>query len=152
MSKVRSFNSFLFFKLPSAWWCGVRLRYLDATTAVVTVRHRWINQNPFKSMFWAVQGMAAELSTGAMVIDQIRHSGESISMLVASNKAVFTKKARGRIRFKCEDGHLIRDALEYTITTGEGKTFWMKSVGTNEEGQEVATFHFEWTVKKKLKS
>ena len=32
--------------------------------AIVTVRHKWFNQNPFKSMFWAVQGMAAELSTG----------------------------------------------------------------------------------------
>ena len=92
MSKIRKFNTFLFFKLPAAWWCGVRLRSMDSNSAVVTVRHRWINQNPFKSMFWAVQGMAAELSTGAMVIDQIRERAKPISMLVASNKAVFTKK------------------------------------------------------------
>ena len=151
MSKESQFNKFMFFKLPAAWWCGVRLRYMDSQRAEVTVKHRWINQNPFKSMFWAVQGMAAELSTGAMVIDQIRNSGGSISMLVASNKAVFTKKARGLIRFTCEDGSLIKEALDHTIQTGEGKTFWMKSVGTNEEGQEVATFHFEWTVKKKVK-
>ena len=152
MSKVSQFNKFLFFKLPAAWWCGVRLRHMDSKRAEVTVKYRWINQNPFKSMFWAVQGMAAELSTGAMVIDQIRQGGEPVSMLVASNKAVFTKKARGLIRFICEDGYLIREALEHTIQTGEGKTFWMKSVGTNEGGQEVATFHFEWTVKKKVKS
>ena len=149
MSKVSQFNKFMFFKLPAAWWCGVRLRYMDKQKAEVAVKHRWINQNPFKSMFWAVQGMAAELSTGAMVIDQIRQSGEPISMLVASNKAVFTKKARGLIRFNCNDGHLIREAIQHTINTGEGRTFWMKSVGINQEGQEVATFHFEWTVKKK---
>ena len=152
MSKESQFNKFLFFKLPAAWWCGVRLRYMDSNRAEVTVKHRWINQNPFKSMFWAVQGMAAELSTGAMVIDQIRQSGEPVSMLVTSNKAVFTKKARGLIRFTCEDGHLIQDALQHTLSTGEGKSFWMKSVGRNEEGLEVATFHFEWSVKKKVKS
>ncbi len=103
-------------------------------------------------MFWAVQGMAAELSTGAMVIDQIRERAKPISMLVASNKAAFTKKARGKITFSCEDGALIKEALDHTIATGEGRTFWMKSIGINEEGIEVATFQFEWTVKLKSKT
>lgn len=143
------FNTFTFFKLPSAWWCGVRLRYMDKNKAVVTVRHRWFNQNPFKSLFWAVQGMAAELSTGAMVITQIRDSGKRISMLVASNKANFSKKATGKITFTCEDGHLIGEALRKTIETGEGQTFWMKSTGINEDEVVVSTFNFEWTVKLK---
>ncbi len=67
-TNVNKINTFLFFKLPSAWWSGVRLRSLDYEKAVVSVTHRWINQNPFRSMFWAVQGMAAELSTGALVM------------------------------------------------------------------------------------
>ncbi|HEA31083.1 MAG TPA: thioesterase, partial [Leeuwenhoekiella sp.] len=54
------------FKLPSAWICGVRVQTIGRNTCTTTVRHRWINQNPFKSMFWAVQGMAAELSTGVL--------------------------------------------------------------------------------------
>ncbi|MGI9546355.1 MAG: DUF4442 domain-containing protein [Flavobacteriaceae bacterium] len=152
MSEISKFNTFLFFKLPSAWWCGVRLRQLDSQRAVVCVRYRWINQNPFKSMFWAVQGMAAELSTGALVINQIKATGERISMLVASNRAVFTKKARGKITFSCEDGHLIKKALDETISTAEGRTFWMKSVGHNQQGEAVATFEFEWTVKLKTKN
>ena len=121
--KPSKFNLFTFFKLPSAWWCGVRLHYMDQQKAVTTVRHKWINQNPFKSMFWAVQGMAAELSTGAMVIDQIQKSGKKISMLVQNNNANFSKKATGKITFTCEDGHLIANAIEKTIATGEGKNF-----------------------------
>lgn len=100
-------------------------------------------------MFWAVQGMAAELSTGAMVIDQIRKSGRKISMLVQNNKAFFGKKATGKITFTCEDGHLIADAIKKTIETGEGQKFWMKSVGINQDGIEVSTFDFEWTVRLK---
>lgn len=141
------FNVFAFFKLPSAWWSGVRLRSFDEEKAVVTVRHKWFNQNPFKSMFWAVQGMAAELSTGIMVSSQIRERSESISMLVAGNNANFSKKATGKITFTCEDGHKIKEALDQTIATGEGQTFWMKSVGINEAGIVVSTFNFEWTVK-----
>ncbi|MFS4467962.1 DUF4442 domain-containing protein [Maribacter sp. 2210JD10-5] len=143
------FNTFTFFKLPSAWWCGVRLKYMDEKKAIVTVKHKWFNQNPFKSMFWAVQGMAAELATGAMMIDQIRNSGKKISMLVQNNKANFSKKATGKITFTCEDGHLIKAALDRTIATGEGQTIWMESVGINEDGVVVSTFDFEWTVRLK---
>ena len=143
------FNVFTFFKLPSAWWCGVRLKHIDTNKTIVTVRHKWVNQNPFKSMFWAVQGMAAELSTGAMVIDQIEDSGKKISMLVINNTANFSKKAKGKITFTCEDGHLIKEALEKTIATGEGQTIWMKSVGVNQDGVVVSTFKFEWTLRLK---
>ena len=148
-SSASKFNTFTFFKLPSAWWCGVRLKYIDTHKAVVTVRHKWFNQNPFKSMFWAVQGMAAEFSTGTMVIDQIKASGKNISMLVLNNTANFSKKATGKITFTCEDGPLIKRAIDKTIETGEGQTIWMKSVGVNEDGVVVSTFKFEWTIKLK---
>ncbi len=148
-SSASKFNMFTFFKLPSAWWCGVRVKYIDDKKAVTSVTHRWINQNPFKSMFWAVQGMAAELSTGAMVINQIKDSGRKISMLVLNNTANFSKKATGRITFTCEDGHLIEEAIKKTIETGEGQTIWMQSVGMNKDGVVVSTFTFEWTIKVK---
>ncbi len=144
-------NKFLLLKLPSAWLCGVRVKEISKAHCVVKVRHKWINQNPFNSMYFAVQAMAAELSTGAMVIDQIQASGKKISMLVAQNKAQFTKKATGKLEFTCKDGHLIEEAIAETIKTGEGQTFWMKSQGVNEEGVTVSTFEFEWTVRLKEK-
>lgn len=144
---VGTFNSFLFFKVPAAWWCGVRLRQLDQETAVTSVRYRWINQNPFKSMFWAVQGMAAEISTGAMVMDKVRRSNKNISMLVARNRAEFTRKATGKITFRCEDGKAVAVALEKAIRSGEGQTIWMTSTGVDEEGAVVSVFEFEWSLK-----
>jgi hypothetical protein len=56
-------------------------------------------------MYFAVQAMAAELSTGALVMYQIQKR-KKISMLVANNKGVLLK-ATGRITFVCRDGHLI---------------------------------------------
>ena len=138
-------------KLPSAWLCGVRVKHIDHTECEVGVKHRWINQNPFNSMYFAVQAMAAELSTGALVMNKIQNSNAKISMLVAQNKASFSKKATGKIKFSCYDGERVNDALEKTIETGEGQTFWMKSVGLNEDGVEVSVFEFEWTVKLKSK-
>jgi hypothetical protein len=142
-------NQFLFFKLPSAFICGVRVKTIDATECIVSVKHRWINQNPFQSMYFAVQAMGAELSTGALVMYHIQKSGRKISMLVANNKGNFTKKATGRITFKCNDGHLIEEAIQKTIATGEGQTFWMKSIGMNEQGVQVSEMDFEWSVRVK---
>jgi hypothetical protein len=116
-------NTFLFFKLPSAFWCGVRTKVINENQCVVSVKHRWFNQNPFNSMYFAVQAMAAELSTGALV------------ML--------------RITFTCSDGHLITDAIQKTIETGEGQTFWMKSTGIDEKGDQVSVLEFEWTIRVK---
>ena len=140
-------NTFLLFRLPSAFISGVRVKEISSDTCIVTVKHSWINQNPFKSMYFAVQAMAAELTTGALVMFQIKESGKNISMLVANNKGNFTKKATGRITFTCKDGHLIKEAIEKTITTKEGQTFWMKSIGVNEKGEQVSEMDFEWSIR-----
>ena len=142
-------NRFLLFKLPSAFFCGVRVQTINASQCVVSVKHRWINQNPFQSMYFAVQAMGAELSTGALVMYHIQKSGRKISMLVANNKGNFTKKATGRITFTSNDGHLIEAAIKETIATGEGQTFWMKSIGMNEQGVQVSEMDFEWSIRVK---
>ena len=143
----RKLNLYSLLKLPAAYFTGVRVTHLEADTCVVKVRHRWVNQNPFKSMFWAVQGMAAELSTGALVIAKIQESKQQVSMLVASNNASFTKKATGLITFTCSEGGAIKGALDKAISTGEGQTVWVQSQGVNEDGIVVSTFNFQWTLK-----
>lgn len=148
-SFVRKFNSYMFFKIPAAWWSGVRLFELSETRAITRVRHRWVNQNPFNSMFWAVQGMAAEFASGALAIHHIRRSGKPVSMLVINNKANFSKKAKGLITFTCDQGEAIRGAIDLAIQTGEGQSLWMRSIGLNSEGETVSTFEFEWSFKLK---
>lgn len=142
-------NFYMFFKLPSAFWCGVRVKTISTAVCETTVKHRWFNQNPFNSMYFAVQAMAAEFTTGALVMLQIRKSGKNISMLVANNKCTFTKKAKGRITFACVDGNLINEAIQKTIATGEGQTIWLTSIGTDQKGDQVSEMQFEWSVKVK---
>ena len=144
--KYFKYTLFTLFRLPAAWICGVRLTHLDEESAIATVKHRWINQNPYNSMFWAVQGMAAEFPTGIMLTDQIRKSNRKISMLVLNNKASFTKKATGRINFTCTQGKEARQAITKLIETGEPQTVWLDAKGVNQEGQQVSHFSFEWTL------
>lgn len=144
-------NTFMFFKLPSAFWSGVRVKTIASTICETTVKHKWFNQNPFKSMYFATQAMAAEFTTGALVMFQIKQSAQDISMLVAQNKAVFTKKATGKITFTCNQGDLIAEVIRKAIDTNEGQTVWLTSIGVNEMGEQVSEMQFEWTLKARTK-
>lgn len=148
----RKINLFTLFKLPSAYICGIRVQSISEEKSAVTVKHRWINQNPFNSMFWAVQGMAAELSTGILVIQAIQESNRKVSMLVTNMNATFTKKATGKIQFSCNDGLAIKKAIQKSVETGEGQTVLVISEGINKEGVSVSKFEFEWSLKVKSKA
>ncbi len=149
MSKftIKKLNHFLLFKLPSAYFSGIRVRSITNQEAMATVKHQWINQNPFKSLYWATQGMASELVTGILVMKQIDESGKKISMLVTQQKGTFTKKATGKITFICKDGDKIKAAIDKTIATGEGQTLVMTAEGFNEEYESVSQFEYTWSVK-----
>ena len=147
--KILKFNLYTFFNLPSAWWSGVRVTSFDDNVAEVSVRHRWVNQNPFGSIFWAVQGMAAELSTAIFVMRAIKKTGFPVSMLVINNNATFKKKARGLIKFNCYQGIEVTEVVQNAISSGEAKKIILKSVRKDTSGDEVSAFAFEWTIKRK---
>ncbi len=142
-------NLFALMKLPSAYFTGVRVKSIDDAKSLVSVKHSWLNQNPFRSIFWAVQGMAAELSSGILVMKAIQESKRKVSMLVINMNASFLKKATGRIFFECNQGEMIRQEITKAIETGEGRSFILKSKGVNEDGVVVSEFQFEWSVKLK---
>ena len=147
--KILKFNLYTFFNLPSAWWSGVRVTSFDDNLAEVSVRHRWVNQNPFGSIFWAVQGMAAELSTAIFVMRAIKKTGLPVSMLVLNNNATFKKKARGLIKFHCIQGMEVSQVVENAISEGKAKKITLKSIGKDMSGDVVSAFEFEWTIKRK---
>jgi len=151
MSKftAKKLNQFLFFKLPSAYISGVRVATINDNEATATVKFKWINQNPFRSLYWAVQGMASELTTGILVMKQIHESGEKISMLVTHQTGTFTKKATGKITFICTDVAKIKEAIETAITTGEAQVIQMIAEGFNEQKESVSKFEYTWGIKLK---
>lgn len=143
------FRMFLFFKLPSAYFSGVRLRDIDDSRCRVTVPFKWFSQNPFKSTYFACLAMAAEMSTGLLGLMQLHKRKPAVSMLVIGLEAKYYKKATGRTSFVCEDGALFEKAVEESIATGEGRVIKAKSVGKNKDGETVAEFYITWSFKAK---
>ena len=145
-----SINYFLFFKLPSAYWSGVRVKSINNNECVVSVKLNWFNKNPFKSIFWAVQGMAAELSTGMLVSKQINDRKINVSMLVISSSSNFYKKAVGRIKFNCVQGIELKNIFDNLDEKNPTNKIIMFSKGIDEVGDVVSDFKFEWSFKRKF--
>ena len=149
--KLRIKNTLSFFILPAAWICGVRVDSTDQDSCVVIVKHRWINQNPFKSLFWAVQGMAAEMAGGLLLMNKINKSGQSIAMLLVGSSSVFTKKATGKILFTYDQGEHLDKLIIDAVTTKLPQTITIKTKGVNEKGDVVSEFSFDWSIKLRSK-
>ena len=71
-SKIRKFavksfffRTYLILNLPMGFLSGMKIKKLEENQCEVTIPFKWINKNPFKSTFWAVLGMGAEMNTAA---------------------------------------------------------------------------------------
>ena len=144
----KQINKWMLFKLPAAWLTGVRILSISDAKCEVKVRFKWINQNPYRSMFWAVQGMAAELTTGMLLTKSIQESNTNISMLLVGNKSNFYKKAVGKIKFICDQGETAKELIDLTKKNITHKA-WLKAKGFDETGDMVSEFDFEWSCKKR---
>jgi hypothetical protein len=143
------FRFFLLSKLPSAFFSGVRVRYVDEEKCEVVVPFKWFSQNPFRSTYFACLSMAAEMSTGLLAMAHTYQQDPTVSMLVLKLEANFVKKATGVTKFTCEDGQLVKQLVRDAYASGKSTTAIMRSTGINNEGETVAEFAITWTFKVK---
>ena len=146
------FRLFLLFKLPAAFFSGVRIKEIDETRCVVTIPYKWFSQNPFRSTYFACLAMAAEMSTGSLAMMHISKRNPPVSMLVVKLEAVYFKKATGLTIFTCNKGKELKDTIDRAIATGEGQSFSALSEGVNDMGEKIADFYITWSFKKKNSS
>lgn len=138
---------FLFYKLPSAFFSGVRVREVDETKCKVSVPYQWFSQNPFRSTYFACLAMAAEMSTGVLAMTHVYKKDPRGSMLVTALQSEYFKKAKGKTVFTCNQGKDFEEAVNLAYTSGEPVSFQAESIGTNEKGEQVAKFLITWSFK-----
>jgi len=146
------FRMFLFLKLPSAFFAGVRLKDISDELCTVVVPYKWFSQNPFKSTYFACLAMAGEMTTGSLGLAHIHKRKPAVSMLVVKIEGNYFKKATGVTTFTCLDGIAIRNTIEQAIDTGESRSFRALSTGINKDGEKIAEFFITWSFKAKSTS
>ena len=136
-------------KLPLAFLTGFNIVELDDSKCVTCVKYSYLNKNPFRSTFWAVLGMAAELSTGAYALLATKGKKESIAVILVGTHAEFVKKATGITTFTCSNWLEFDKAVGRAIETGEPQIATGRSIGSNSDGETIALFEFTWSFKKR---
>ena len=145
--KPSAFKFYTLRHLPAAYFAGLKIEFLEETKAIVSVKQKWFNKNPFHSIYFAVLAMAAELSTGILCMGNIYKRKPSVSMLITEQKGVFNKKATGKIIFICDDGNKISAAVEDAISTNMPVTVSCYSKGLNSKDELVSEFWITWSLK-----
>ena len=149
INKPIFFKLMLWFKLPLAAFTGVKLIKMNHEVCEVMVKYKWLNKNPFNTMYWAVMGMAAELCSGLLVMMYAYNIKPGISMFVVGCKGRFVKTGLGKITFTCNNGNLIEQTVKECMANKTSKIIDCETKAFNEKGELVSEFVFSWSIKGK---
>ena len=144
-----NFRLYLWARLPLAACAGLSLRRLDDGGCTVALPGGWRTQNPFRSMYFAAQAMAAEMSTGAPAMMLAEGASASVSMLVREVRGVFTRRIQGGASFTFDDLAGMRETIDRAVATGESESFLARSVGRARDGTAAAEFEITWSFKRR---
>jgi len=144
-----NFRLYLWARLPLAACAGLSLRRLDGDGCTVSLPGGWRTRNPFRSMYFAAQAMAAEMSTGAPAMMLAEGASASVSMLVREVRGVFTRRIQGRASFTFEDLAGMQAAVERAVATGESESYVAQSVGRTSDGDAASEFEVTWSFKRR---
>lgn len=137
-------------KMPLGVAAGLRVDKIDRASCVVSLPGGWRTQNPFGSMYWAAQGMAAEMATGVHGYVLTQASPVPVRMILSGCKGEFTRMCKGRGTFVFEQGDKVRGLIEDTLLTGAPITCDTEVVGYDQGGEVVSRWTFTWAFRARL--
>ena len=137
------FGRYLLARIPSAFFMGIRLHSVNPKEASVILPFWYMTKNPFRSVYFAAQCGAAELSTGVLATIAIQGMGR-VRMLVSGFEMEFVKKATSRVIFTCSEGDLIQKAVQKAVATGEKQMVEIQTVGVDKHGEVVSKSRITW--------
>jgi hypothetical protein len=150
--KSRSFKLYLLKNLPIGLFVGMKVIELSPESCTTSVPFKWLTKNPFKSVYFAVQCMAAELSTAATCLLAVTGKNPSVALIIVDLKAKFLKKATSKVYFTCANANDAFTAVTQCIESGEPAETTLKTVGKMSDGTIVSEFEFVWSFKQRTKS
>ncbi len=137
--------------LPLGFVTGLRVTQFTDNSCSVTAPYKYMNKNPFRTTYWAVLGMAAEMASGAILLSYSKNVTPSVATFVVGCDSKFVNRALGVTTFVCNDGALIKSEVQKASESGEARTFTTATNGYSEDGKLVAEFIFTWSIKGRRK-
>jgi acyl-coenzyme A thioesterase PaaI-like protein len=124
-----------------------RLLAIDDEHVVLRIRLSQRTKNHLGSMYFGALAVGADLA-GA-IHSMYFTGGKGMSMSFKSLHAEFLKRAEGTVYFESNDGKIIRSMIEESRQNGERVNRMFNVKAKNENGEEVAIFRMEISIKMK---
>ncbi|MEJ7660640.1 MAG: thioesterase [Hymenobacter sp.] len=115
----------------------------------MTVRYKYLTQNPFRSIYFACLAMAAELASGIQAMMQVQGVGRCRMLVVGLHGRVQQESRLAPLPSPAPMGRAIVQAVAESRATGEGRTVVCTSTGLDEAGDVVAVFRVTWSFRAK---
>jgi acyl-coenzyme A thioesterase PaaI-like protein len=135
--------------IPMIGYVRPKLERIDENTAVLSIRLRRRTKNHLKSMYFGALAVGADVTAGLHAFYFCEKLGVKPSFAFKSMKADFHKRAMGTVRFTCNEGQQVKQVVETAIATGERQNAFVHVEACTEDGEVVAVFEMEISVKVK---
>lgn len=134
---------------------SVRPSVVELTEARCVVRiplRRW-TRNHLGSMYFGALAIGADCAGGLLAMDQIRRTGNKVSLVFKAFQASFLKRPEADVYFICEEGAAIRDQVGRALASEDRITepMHIQAAVKLPDGtfEPVAEFTLELSLKRK---
>lgn len=95
---------------------------LTETRCIVRVPLRRWTKNHLGSMYFGALAIGADCAGGLLAMDQVKRSGQEVSLVFKAFQATFLKRPESDVYFICEEGEAIRDQVRRALAADERLT------------------------------
>lgn len=135
------------FKIPMVGFVRPRLLELNEESAKVKIRLRRRTKNHLGSMYFGALAVGADLAAGLHAFYYASQSTKKMSFAFKGVKGEFIQRAESDVTFVSNQGHLIKKAVQESLSTGERVNQEVEVLAVDESGIEVAKFQMMVSVK-----
>ena len=135
------------FKIPMIGYVRPRLIEINDTDVVVKIRLRRRTKNHLKSMYFGVLAVGADVTAGLHAFYFCDELNVRPSFAFKAMKSEFIKRAETDVVFACNEGVSIIEQVLKAIQTNERQNHWVKVTAKDLNGDVVALFEMEISVK-----
>ena len=135
------------FKIPMIGYVRPRLLGIDENNVLVRIKLRRRTKNHLKSMYFGALAVGADVTAGLHAFYFCDELNVRPSFAFKGMKAEFIKRAETDVEFSCMEGQVIREQVLKAIQTNERQNHWVKVTAKDLNGEIVALFEMEISVK-----
>lgn len=134
-------------KIPMIGYVKPRLIRITNHDVLVRIKLRRRTKNHLKSMYFGALAVGADVTAGLPAFYFCDELNVRPSFAFKGMKAEFIKRAETDVEFSCTEGQIIREQVLKAIQTNERQNHWVKVTAKDLNGDIVALFEMEISVK-----